>query len=131
MFDLSPFLWFRGILLCNVPTLGHHHSADIYDAQSSQMDVMVSIGVFERHCGVHHAFLIIFHHYKPFRKGWLWFRCIPTISMILTILSYKSMKFIEEVILGTLLEEPLGVIAHWNQEEQHYKMGWIEVTFSG
>jgi hypothetical protein len=44
-----------------------------------------------------------FHHYDPFRTGWLWFRCIPTISMILSILSYKLIKFTEEVILGTLL----------------------------
>jgi hypothetical protein len=49
------------------------------------------------------AFLIISHHYEPFFTGWLWFCCIPMISMILTILSYKSMKFTEEVILGTLL----------------------------
>jgi hypothetical protein len=70
-----------------VPTLGHHHSAEVYDDQSSQMDVIASTGVIERHCGVHLAFLIIFHHYEPFRTGWLWFRCIPTISMILTILA--------------------------------------------
>jgi hypothetical protein len=88
---------------CNVPTLGHHHSAEGYDDQSSQMEVIASIGVIERHCGVQLAFLIIFHHYEPFRTGWLWFHCIPTISMILTILSYKSMKFTEEVILGKLL----------------------------
>jgi hypothetical protein len=88
---------------CNVPTLGHHHSAEVYDDQSSQMDVIASTGVIERHCGVQLALLIIFHHYEPFRTGWLWFRCIPTISMILTILSYKLIKFTEEVILGTLL----------------------------
>jgi hypothetical protein len=88
---------------CNVPTLGHHHRAEIYDDQSSQMGARVSTGVFERHCGVHLALMIIFHHYEPFRTGWLWFRCILTISMILTILSYKSMEFTEEVILGTLL----------------------------
>jgi hypothetical protein len=88
---------------CNVPTLGHHHRAKIYDDQSSQMGARASTGVFERHCGVHLALMIIFHHYEPFRTGWLWFRCIPTISMILTILSYKSMEFTEEVILGTLL----------------------------
>jgi hypothetical protein len=69
------------------------------------MGVIVSIGVIERHCGVHLAFLIIFHHYEPFHTGWIWFRGIPTISMILTILSYKSKKFTEEVILGTLLGE--------------------------
>jgi hypothetical protein len=67
------------------------------------MDARASTGVFERHCGVHITLMIIFHHYDPFRTGWLWFHCIPTISMILTILSYKSMEFTEEVILGTLL----------------------------
>jgi len=87
----------------NVPTLGHHHSAEIYDDQSSQMNVIASTGVFEMHCGVHLALMIIFHHYEPFRTGWLWFRCIPTISMILTILSYKLIEITEEVILGTLL----------------------------
>jgi hypothetical protein len=89
--------------ICNVPTLGHHHSAEGYDDQSSQMEVIASTGIIERHCGVQLAFLIIFHHYETFCFGWPWFRCILTISMILTILSYKSMKFIEEVILGTLL----------------------------
>jgi hypothetical protein len=49
------------------------------------------------------AFLIISHHYEPFCTSWLWFRCILMISMILTILSYKSMESTEEVILGTLL----------------------------
>jgi hypothetical protein len=37
---------------CNVPTLGHHHSAEVYDDQSSQTDVIESTGVIERHCGV-------------------------------------------------------------------------------
>jgi hypothetical protein len=91
------------IRLCNVPTLGHHHRAETYDDQSSQMDVIASTGVFERHCGVQLAFIIIFHHYDPFRTGWLWFRSIPTISMILTILSYKLIKITEEGIWGTLL----------------------------
>jgi hypothetical protein len=67
------------------------------------MDVIASTRVIERHCGVHLALLIIFHHYEPFHTGWLWFCCIPTISIILTILSYKLIEFIEEVILGTLL----------------------------
>jgi hypothetical protein len=88
---------------CNVPTLGHHHRVEIYDDQSSQMGARVSTGVFERHCGVKLAFIIIFHHYEPFRTCWLWFRSIPTISMILTILSYKLIKITEEGILGTLL----------------------------
>jgi hypothetical protein len=88
---------------CNVPNLGHHHRVEIYDDQSSQMDAIESTRVFERHCGVHLALIIIFHHYESFRTGWLWFCCIPMISRILTILSYKSMEFTEEVILGTLL----------------------------
>jgi hypothetical protein len=88
---------------CNVPTLRHHHSAEVYDDQSTQMDVIACTGVIERHCGVHISLLIIFHHYEPFCTGWIWFHCIPTISMILTILSYKLIEFTEEVILGTLL----------------------------
>jgi hypothetical protein len=88
---------------CNVPTLGHRHSAEIYVDQSSQMNVIESTGIFERHCGVRLALIIIFHHYEPFCIGCLWFHCILTISMILTILSYKLIEITEEVILGTLL----------------------------
>jgi hypothetical protein len=88
---------------CNVPTLGHHYIVEVYDDQSSQMDVIASTRIIERHFGVWLASLIPFHHYDPFRTGWLWFRFIPTISMILSSLSYKLIKFTEEVILGTLL----------------------------
>jgi hypothetical protein len=88
---------------CNVPTLGHHHSAEAHDDQSSHTCVIVSTGVIERHCEVQHAFIIISHHYEPFRIGGLWFCFILMTSMILTILSYKSIKFTKEVILGTLL----------------------------
>jgi hypothetical protein len=88
---------------CNVPNLGHHHKVEIYDDQSSQMDAIVSTRVFERHCGVHIALIIIFHYCESFHTCWLWFCYILTISRILTILSYKSMEFTEEVILGTLL----------------------------
>jgi hypothetical protein len=56
---------------CNVPTLGHHHSAEVYDDQSSQMGVIVSTWVIERHCEVQIEFLIISHHYEPFRTGCL------------------------------------------------------------
>jgi hypothetical protein len=119
------------MIYCNVPTLGHHHRAEIYDDQSSQMDARASTGVFERHCGVHLALMIIFHHYEPFCTGWLWFRCIPMISMILTILSYKSMEFTEEVILGTLLGGTSQCNSSLESEEKHYRMGWLEVTFSG
>jgi hypothetical protein len=88
---------------CNVPTLGHHYITEGYDDQSSQMEAITSTGIIERHFGVQLASLIPFHHYDPFRTSWLWFCCIPTISMILSILSYKLIKFTEEVILGTLL----------------------------
>jgi len=67
------------------------------------MDVIVSTRIIERNFGVRLASFTPFHHYGPFRTGWLWFRCIPTISVILSILSYKLIKFTEEVILGTLL----------------------------
>jgi hypothetical protein len=90
---------------CNVPTLGHHYIAEVYDDRSSQMDVIVSTRLIERHFGVHLASLIPSHHYETFCIGWLWFRCILTISMILSILSYKSIKFTEEVILGRFLGE--------------------------
>jgi len=92
-----------GCSLCNVPTLGHHHSVEVYDDQSSQMGVIASTRVIERHREVQVAFLIISHHYVPFRTGWLWFRCILMISVILTILSYKLIEITKEIILGTLL----------------------------
>jgi hypothetical protein len=88
---------------CNVPTLGHHYITGGYDDQSSQMEVIASTRIIERHFGFCLASLIRFHHYDPFRTVWLWFRCISTISMILSILNYKLIKFTEEVILGTLL----------------------------
>ena len=31
-----------GVQRCNVPTLGHHYIAEVYDDQSSQMDVIAS-----------------------------------------------------------------------------------------
>jgi hypothetical protein len=102
--SLLAYSWERDItVLCNVPTLGNHYITGGYDDQSSQMEVIVSTGIIERHFGVRLASLIPFHHYDPFRTGWLWFCCIPTISMILSILSYKLIKFTKEVILGTLL----------------------------
>jgi hypothetical protein len=88
---------------CNVPILGHHYIIEGYDDQSSQIEVIASTKIIERYFGVRLASLIPFHHYEPFRTGWLWFHCIPTISMILSILSYKLIKFTEEIILGTKL----------------------------
>jgi hypothetical protein len=67
------------------------------------MDVIGSTWIIEKNFGVHLASLIPFHNYDPFHTGWICFRCIPMISMILSIFSYKSIKFTEEVILGTLL----------------------------
>jgi hypothetical protein len=51
------------------------------------MGVIESTRVIERHFGIRLAFPTPFHHYDPFHTGCLWFRCIPTISMILSILS--------------------------------------------
>jgi hypothetical protein len=69
---------------CNVPTLGHHCITECYDDQSSQMDVIASTRDVEGYFGVRLASLILFHHYEPFSIAWLWFRCIPMISMILS-----------------------------------------------
>jgi hypothetical protein len=91
---------------CNVPTLEHHYISWCYVDQSIQMDVIVSTVTIEGYFGVWLASLILFHHYDPFRIDCLWFRCIPAISMILSILSilsYRLIKFTEEVILGTIL----------------------------
>jgi hypothetical protein len=90
-------------IICNVPTLGHHHSTEVYDDQSSQMDVIESTWVIERHCGVQLALIILFHHYEPFCIDRLWFHGIPMISRVLSIFFYKSIKFIKEVILDTIL----------------------------
>jgi hypothetical protein len=87
----------------NVPTLGHKDITGCYDDESSQMEIIESTRAIERYFGVCLALVILFHHYDPFHIDWLWFRCISTISMILSILSYKSIKFTEEVILGTIL----------------------------
>jgi hypothetical protein len=69
---------------CNVPTLGHHFITECYDGQSSQMEVIASIGVIEGYFWVQLASLILFHHYDPFHTTWIWFCCIPMISMILS-----------------------------------------------
>jgi hypothetical protein len=88
---------------CNVPTLGHHYITEGYDDQSTQLEIIASSGDVEGYFGVRLASLILFHHYDPFHTDRLWFCCIPTISTILSILSYRLIKFTEEVILGTLL----------------------------
>jgi hypothetical protein len=48
------------------------------------MEIIASIGAIEGYFGVQLASLILFHHYDPLRTAWLWFCCIPTISMILS-----------------------------------------------
>jgi hypothetical protein len=88
---------------CNVPTLGHQSTTQCYDDQGSQFEIIASTRAIEGYFGVRPASLILFHHYDPFRTDCLWFRCIATISMILSILSYRLIKFTEEAILGTLL----------------------------
>jgi hypothetical protein len=88
---------------CNDPTLGHHYITKGYDDQSSQLEIIVSTRDVEGYFGVCLASLTLFHHYDPFHIDRLWFRCILTISMILSILSYRLIKFTEEVILETLL----------------------------
>jgi hypothetical protein len=88
---------------CNVPTLEHHGITQCYDDQGSQLEIIASTGAIEGYFGVQLASFILFHHSDPFRTVWLWFRCFLTISMILSILSYRLIKFIEEVILGTIL----------------------------
>jgi hypothetical protein len=60
-------------MVCNVPTLGHHHIAEVYDDQSSQMDVIASTRIIERNFGVWIGSLIPFHHYYPFHIGGLGF----------------------------------------------------------
>jgi hypothetical protein len=76
-------LFFRD-LRCNVPTFGHHYIIECYDDQSGQMEVIASTWAIKGYFGVRLASLILFHHYDPFRIAWLWFHCIPTISMILS-----------------------------------------------
>ena len=98
--------------MCNVPTLGHHYITEGYDDQSSQMEVIMSTEFIERYFGVWLASLIPFHNYDPFHTSWLWLCCILRISMILSVLSYKLIKFTEEVIWVHYLEEPINVIAH-------------------
>jgi hypothetical protein len=36
---------------------------------------------------------------------------------------YRLIKFTKEVILGIILGGTSCVIAHWNREEQHYRIG--------
>jgi hypothetical protein len=67
------------------------------------MDVIASTMTIDGIFGVRLASLILFHHYDPFHTYWIWFRCIQTISMILSILSYRLIKLIEEAILGIIL----------------------------
>jgi hypothetical protein len=69
---------------CNVPTFGHHYITECYADQSSQMGVIASTGAIEGFYWAQLASLILFHHHDPFCTAWLWFRCIPTISVILS-----------------------------------------------
>jgi hypothetical protein len=82
---LGILLYFIHLLFqCNVPTLGHHYITEFYNDQSCQMEVIASTRAIEGYFGDRLASLILFHHYDPFHTAWLWFCCIPTISMILS-----------------------------------------------
>jgi hypothetical protein len=48
------------------------------------MEVIASTRAIEGSFGVQLASLILFHHHDPFCTTWPWFRCIPTISVILS-----------------------------------------------
>jgi hypothetical protein len=87
------------------------------------MEVIESTEMIERYFGFRLASLIPFHYYDPFYTSWLWFCFILTISMILSILSYKLINSLKRSFWAQYLEEPLNVIAHWNQEEQDYMIG--------
>jgi nitrate/nitrite transporter NarK len=54
------------------------------------MGVIASTGAIEGFYWAQLASFIIFHHQDPFRTAWLWFRCILTISVIL---SYYGLYF--------------------------------------
>jgi hypothetical protein len=47
------------------------------------MGVTTSLGDIEGFNWVRLASFIIFHHQDPFHTTWIWFCCIPTISVIL------------------------------------------------
>jgi hypothetical protein len=44
----------------------------------------VNTGAIEGFSRVRLASFILFHHHDPFHIAWLWFRCILTISVILS-----------------------------------------------
>jgi hypothetical protein len=69
---------------CNVPIFGHYYVTECYAYQSSQMGVTASSRDIEGFYWARLASFIIFHHQDPFRTTWLWFHCIPTISIILS-----------------------------------------------
>ena len=69
---------------CNIPTLGYHYITECYDDQSCQMEVIASTRAIEGYFGVQLASCILFHHHNLFHTAWPWFRCIPTISVILS-----------------------------------------------
>jgi hypothetical protein len=69
---------------CNVPIFGHYYITECYAYQSSQTGVTASSRDIEGFYWARLASFIIFHHQDPFRTAWLWFRCIPTISVILS-----------------------------------------------
>jgi hypothetical protein len=69
---------------CNVPIFGNYYITECYAYQSSEMGVTTSSRDIEGFYGARLGSFIIFHHRDPFRTTWLWFRCIPMISAILS-----------------------------------------------
>jgi hypothetical protein len=65
----------------NVPILGHYNITECYAYQSSQIGVTESSGDIEGFYWARLASFIIRIHSA---QAWLWFRCIPTISVILS-----------------------------------------------
>jgi hypothetical protein len=69
------------LVFCNVPILGHYNFTECYAYQSSQIGVTESSGDIEGFYWARLASFIIRIHSCT---TWFWFRCIPTISVILS-----------------------------------------------
>jgi hypothetical protein len=81
---VDEIIYYEDRIYCNVPNFGHHYIIECYAYQISQMGVTTSSGDVEGFYWARLASFIIFHHQDPFRTAWLWFRCFPTISIILS-----------------------------------------------
>jgi hypothetical protein len=68
---------------CNFPIFGFLYVPVWEVGQSSQLGVIGSSGSFEEFYVAQLTLFIIFHHQDPLCTACPWFRCIPTISVIL------------------------------------------------